>query len=115
MLTGFKKKTVMATQLTTNGTVLPLNENGLIDLRDTQKAKRLAVCTFFSPQLINEGNYLGWESTHVDAAAPSGILLLSLPGPSQQQHTAQFPNTTLKPQSIHLKRYTERLLLYYCL
>lgn len=45
--------------------------------------KRLGGCTFCCPLLINEGNYLGWESAHA-AAAPTGIRMLTLPGPPQQ-------------------------------
>lgn len=53
--------------------------------------KRLGACTFCRhrackrccPLLINEGNYLGWESAHA-AAAPTGIRMLTLPGPPQQ-------------------------------
>lgn len=56
-------------------------ENERCDPSDTQKGKRFTVCTFSSPRLINEGNYLGEESTH--SAAPVLILLLTLLGPPE--------------------------------
>lgn len=59
MQTGLKKKPQMAKELTTNRTMMVLNENEPSDLRDTSNAEKLTVCTFLSAWLINEGNYLG--------------------------------------------------------
>lgn len=77
----------METELT-NWTMLELSENEPSDLRDTRSSKKLTVCTFSSPWLINEANYLAWESTHTAAAPPAWILLPSLLG-QPQKRTAQ--------------------------
>lgn len=47
----------METELT-NWTMLELSENEPSDLRDTRNGKKLTVCTFSSPWLINGANYL---------------------------------------------------------
>lgn len=48
--TGVRKKNITANELT-SWTMSTLNENELSDLRDIQNAKRLIVCTFFSPSV----------------------------------------------------------------
>lgn len=75
----------------TNWILLALNENELSDLKDTQNPKRFTGCTFLCPLLINEGNYLGWESTHAAAAVPAEIVPLTLP---QQLAAQSFPAET---------------------
>lgn len=84
----FIRKPFMASGLTTNWNMLALNKKRNQAGRWPEghsNSKRLTVC---SPPLINEGNYLGWESARTRAAAsPGGTLLLNLLRPPQK-HTA---------------------------
>lgn len=74
MCTGFTIKAWGAAEPTPNPTTT--DENELSDLRDT-RLEAQCLHPYFSPQLINEGNYLASKSTRGAAAyAASGMLQL---------------------------------------
>lgn len=63
-------------------------------------SKRLTVC---SPPLINEGNYLGWESAHTCAAAsPGGTLLLNLLRPPRKHTVPSLPLNSTHQYPVQL-------------